>query len=455
VRVAVIGLDSESPALWERFDAVLPTIGRMRREGIFLPLASTDPPITVPAWMSMLSGRDPGELGVYGFRNRASYGYGALVTADATHVRVPRVWDVLGAHGLKSAVVGVPGTYPPPPVAGVVVSDFLTPPGAPYTSPPEFRETVERVVGGPYRFDVEGFRSHDLPRIRDEALAMTERRFDLACHLAEGGEWDFLMVHEIGLDRVHHAFWNHFDPQSPRHVPDSPFASVVERYHRYLDARIADLLARLPDECVVFVVSDHGSRAMEGGVYLNDWLRQEGLLTLRREVEPGTPLRPELVDWSRTRAWAEGGYYGRVFLNVSGREPEGTVAPAEARALAERIARGLEELRCGAEVLVPQETYRAVRPIAPDLMVYLGGLGWRALGSVGHDDLYAVENDTGPDGANHDRLGVFLAWGKGVGLGARCSGTASILDVAPTLLEPFGLAEKLPGEPIVEVTDLA
>jgi len=451
VRVLVIGLDSEPPALWDAFAEDMPTITGLRGRGVFAPLRSTDPPITVPAWMSMMSGRDPGELGVYGFRNRSAYDYGSLVTANGDAVRHPRVWDVLSAIGRTTAVIGVPGTYPVRPVNGVMVSDFLTPPGATFTYPERFARTVEAIVGGSYAFDVNDFRTADLARIRNDAFLMTSRRFDLVERLLGQQPWDFLMVHEIGLDRIHHAFWNHFDDSHPRFVPDSPFAGVVRNYHRFLDGQIARVVAAAPPDTAVFIVSDHGSRPMAGGVFVNDWLRREGLLTLKAEPAPGSRFEMSMVDWARTRVWAEGGYYGRIFFNVAGREPEGIVPPDEVDALAARVTAGLEALDCGAEVVRPSATYRRVEPIAPDLMVYLGGLGWRALASVGHDGLYTYENDTGPDGANHDRLGVFLAWAPGGVRRLGPDGEASILDVAATLLHPFGVADQVPGNPIVEV----
>lgn len=456
MRVVVIGLDSEPPALWDRFREDMPTVTRLREEGVFLPLRSTDPPITVPAWISMLSGRDPGELGIYGFRNRAAYDYSTLRTANADSVHLPRVWDILARHDRTSTVIGVPGTYPPPRLAGsTVVSDFLTPPDVPYTAPAAFARTVERVVGGRYAFDVEGFRTNDLARIRDDAFLMTQRRFDLAIHMLNEEPRDFFMLHEIGLDRIHHAFWNHFDATHPRYVANSPFASVVQRYHRFLDRQIERIVADVASDSAVFIVSDHGSRPMEGGVFLNDWLRREGLLVLREKPQAGTRFTPDLVDWSRTRVWAEGGYYGRIFFNIAGREPEGVVQADEVEALVQRVQGGLEHLRCGAQVVRPRTTYRRVEAIAPDLMVYLGQLGWRALATVGHEDIYTYDNDTGPDGANHDAFGVFLAWVPDGGLLQRRTGEASILDVAATLLQPFGLAHEVPGEPIVEVTGVA
>lgn len=453
VRVLVIGLDSEPPSMWTDLRAELPNLMALKDRGVFLPLRSTDPPITVPAWISMLSGRDPGELGIYGFRNRSGHGYEGLYTVTSKDVKVPRVWDVLTANGLSSVVLGVPGTSPPVTLRGAMVSDFLTPPGAPYTYPAAFARLVESVAPG-YKVDVEHFRSDEPGRIRDEAFAMTEQRMTLATYALKELPWDFFMVHEIGLDRIHHAFWQYMDPAHPRFVPGSPYESVVRDYHRYLDTRIGELVEAAPEDTVIFVVSDHGSRPMSGGVFVNDFLRREGLLVLREEPSPGQRFSPALVDFSRTQAWAEGGYYARVFLNVQGREPEGVVPQDRIGAVCDRITQGLTDLVPDTIGVRPEAAYRESLGVPPDLMVYLGGLAHRALATVGHDDLLTLDNDTGPDGANHDAYGVFLAAMRSEGRGRilpRMSEEASILDVASTLLAPFGLSQALPGTPIVEV----
>ena len=127
-RVLVIGLDCAAPRFVfgpERFD--LPHLQVLASAGGWGRLASCDPPITVPAWTSMMSGKDPGVLGCYGFRNRTGYSYGAMATATAADVREKRVWDILSRHGKKVVVLGVPQTYPATPVNGWLVADFLAP----------------------------------------------------------------------------------------------------------------------------------------------------------------------------------------------------------------------------------------------------------------------------------------------------------------------------------------
>src|SRR5262249_52452063 len=168
-----------------------------------------DPPITVPAWMSMMSSKDPGTLGYYGFRNRADRSYERMTTATSLAVREPLLWDFLGRAGKRVILLGVPQTYPPRPVNGLMVTDFLTA-SIESTSPcpPDLKEEIARLPEvHPYEFDVSDFRTPDKGKIRDALARMTRKRFALARHFVTTRPWDFFMMVEMGTDRVHHAFW--------------------------------------------------------------------------------------------------------------------------------------------------------------------------------------------------------------------------------------------------------
>ncbi len=145
-KVAVIGLDCAEPKLvFDRWREELPNLSRLMSAGTWGPLASVDPPITVPAWSCMMSGRDPGELGIYGFRNRSAHDYRSMSVADSSSVTIDRVWDPLSRAGKHVIVLGVPQTSPPVPVNGELVSCFLTADTRtdPYTHPPELRSEIE------------------------------------------------------------------------------------------------------------------------------------------------------------------------------------------------------------------------------------------------------------------------------------------------------------------------
>ncbi len=444
-RVAVIGLDCADPRLvFDRWADDLPNLRELMSRGTWGPLRSVDPPITVPAWSCMMTGHDPGELGIYGFRNRTDHGYDSLGTADSSSVHLDRVWDVLGRAGKHVVVVGVPQTSPPVPVNGELVSCFLTadPRRVPYTHPPDLRNEVEALVGS-YRVDVQNFRSDDRDRILAEIYAMTEQRFRLCRHLLDTRPWDFFMMVEIGLDRMHHAFWRYFDEAHPRYEPGHRFSDAIRGYYAYLDEEIGETMRRFDDDTAVFVVSDHGARPMEGAICVNEWLVQEGYLVLEEPPDGPTPFREARVDWSRTRAWGEGGYYCRLCLNVAGREPQGIVSALEYEPLRDELASRLEALpgpdgqSIGTRAFRPSELWREQRGIPPDLVVYFGDLGWRSNGSLGHGRHWTFDNDTGPDDANHDRDGMCLIAGPGVP--AQHRDDLTIYDIAPTILALAGL----------------
>ena len=445
-RLALIGLDCADPDLLRDLLPQLPTLSALVKEGSFGHLRSVDPPITIPAWMSMMTGVDPGKFGVYGFRNRADYSYTGLRIATSAAFRAETVWDVLGRHGLRSILLGIPGTYPPKPVRGLLVSGFLAPgTDSAYTYPAALRDEISRVVGE-YILDVRGFRTDDKPWLIEELRRMTERRFALARHLVMHHDWDFFGMVEIGTDRIHHGLWSHYDKAHRKYDPTSPFHDAIPAYYRLIDSEIARLLDAMPADTRVLIVSDHGAQRMEGGIGINEWLIQEGYLTLRdypdKPTRMGELIEAGLVDWSRTVAWGEGGYYGRVFLNVAGREPEGIVPPGDYDRVRAELAAAIaaipdeDEKPIGTRVLRPEELYSEVNGIPPDLFVYFGDLRWRSIGTVGWNRIHFHENDTGPDDANHAPYGILISRPGDTKTGR------SLLEIKGMILEHFGLKEE-------------
>lgn len=454
MRALVLGLDCAAPALvFGRYADELPNLAALRRTSLWGPMRSCDPPITIPAWTVMASSQDPGRLGVYGFRHRKPCSYTDGYTVNAASITAPRIWDYLGRRGKRVLVMGVPPSYPPRPVAGHLVSCFMTP-GAdrPFTHPASLAQEITARFG-PYTFDVV-FRTDDRDRILDELIAMTEQHFAVLTHLLRTKPWDLAWFVEIGLDRMHHAFWKFFDPAHPAYVPGNRYEGVGLRYYRLLDRWIGEVRSLLDGDTILLVVSDHGAKAMRGAFCVNEWLAQEGYLTMAPRPSAPTPIEQVPVDWTRTRAWGWGGYYARIFLNVRGREPDGIVDPGRYEDERERLAARLRSIRdpdgrvMDTRVFRPEDLYPVRRGDPPDLLVYFDDLSWRSAGTVGHPGLYLSENDTGPDDAVHDYEGVFI-------LHDPCRPTEAyapirILDVAPTLLHLMGepVPSEMQGQPV-------
>ncbi|MFQ5963301.1 MAG: alkaline phosphatase family protein [Candidatus Scalinduaceae bacterium] len=444
-KVIIFGLDSAPPELiFDKWLDYLPNIRHLVSNGIFGKLKSTIPAITCPAWASMVTSVNPGKLGIYGFRNRRHYDYEGLCFVDSTSINHEPIWNILSRYGKKTIVIGVPQTYPPKPIYnGYMVTCFLTPDkNCQYTYPAELRHEVERISGG-YILDVENFRSEEKEHILNTTYEMTHKRFKLARHFIQNEDWDFLMMVEMGTDRLQHAFWGFFDNRHPRYLPGNKYENVIFDYYKYIDDEIGKTICLLDEDTLILIVSDHGARMMEGGICINEWLLNNGYLKLIHYPEEVTQISKNMIDWDKTMVWGEGGYYGRLFFNVKDREPRGIIPRQNYEFLRNELIMALEDLRdekgqnINTKVFKPEEIYSECRNIPPDLIVYYGDLAWRSVGSVGHNTIWTNENDTGHDDANHAQYGIFAMYGDSRNNAGKREGL-QIMDVTPTILDRMG-----------------
>lgn len=447
-RIAIIGLDCGEPSLaFERWADDLPNLKALCQRGTYGNFESCLPPITVPAWSCMAASKDPGQLGIYGFRNRADYSYDKLTISTGLAVRERRLWDYLDATGKSSILLGVPGTYPiTRRIKGAVVScSMAADTNSEYTHPKELKDEITRTIGE-YMLDVKDFRTENKQWLLEQIYDMTERRFKLARHLITTRPWELFWMVEMGIDRVHHGFWQYMDPAHHRYEKGNPLETAIHDYYVRVDALIGELLAAMDlEKTAVWVVSDHGAKCMIGGFCFNDWLIQQRYLVMK---QPGNGVRKfnfADVDWSKTRAWGEGGYYGRCFINVKGREPQGVVPPGELEAFKNELIAKLEALAdhhgkvMGTRAYKPHSIYRKVNAVPPDLVVIFGDLNWRSVGSIGNSSLHVFENDTGPDDANHAQQGMYILAHPSLPARGRVDGP-SLYDLAPTCLKLLGIS---------------
>ena len=456
MKICVLGLDCAAPEVVFG-DERLVNLRRLMDAGAYGRLESVYPPITVPAWMCMCTSQDPGSLGVYGFRNRVDYSYDKLGFANSASIKALAIWDQLAREGKRSIVVGVPPNYPPRKINGISIGCFLTPDTTKneFTHPPGFKTKVNELVGE-YPVDVKNFRTDRKDWLKDEIFKMSEKHWKVVHWLLQEQEWDYFHYVDIGLDRMHHGFWNYFDEKHVLFEPENPYQNAIPDYYLWLDDQIGKALELLDSETIVLVVSDHGAQRLDGGIAINEWLIREGLLVLNEYPMALTPFDKLNVNWSKSRVWSEGGYYARVFFNVQGREPQGIIPASEYEAFQDEMRAKIEAItddkgnRLQSLVFKPKDLYQNVRNIAPDLIVHFGGLYWRSIGTVGHSRIHCQENDTGPDGCNHAQYGVFILAAPNLPLHGEFQG-ARLLDIAPTLLDLGGyeIPETMQGRSLV------
>ena len=247
-------------------------------------------------------------------------------------------------------------------------------------------------------------------------------------------------------DRVQHMFWRYLEEDHPaaRDVPRDQRPNVIEDLYQRMDRLIGRVMEQIDNDTLLMVVSDHGFKSFARCMNLNAWLHQNGYLALKEgKSESGDWF--DDVDWSRTRAYTMG--LNGLYLNLKGREKQGTVDPAEAEALKRELKEkltGLADPASGAigitGVFITGNVYDGpYTENAPDLLVGYGA-GYRAswdsvmgkvTGQVFEDNVKAWSGDHCID----PRLvpGVLFSSHKFV------TEKPAIVDVAPTMLELFGL----------------
>jgi len=457
MKICVFGLDCAAPEVVFG-DERLVNLRRLMNAGVYGRLESVTPPITVPAWMCMCTSQDPGSLGVYGFRNRVDHSYDKLGFANSASIKALAIWDHLGREGKRSIIVGVPPNYPPRRINGISIGCFLTPDTIKndFTYPASFKAKINELVGE-YLVDVKNFRTERKDWLKDEIFGMSQKQWKVVHWLLKEQQWDYFHFVDIGLDRMHHGFWNYFDEKHVQFEPGNPYQNAIPEYYLWLDEQIGKALDLLDEDTAVLVVSDHGAQRLDGGIAVNEWLIREGLLVLEEYPDTLTSFDKLKVNWSQTRVWSEGGYYARVFFNIKGREPNGLIPQGEYESFQDEMKARFEALTdhngrpLNSLVFKPKEIYNSVRNIAPDLIVHFGGLLWRSIGSVGQKAIHVQENDTGPDSCNHAQYGMFILNAPNCPLNGKYEG-ARLLDIAPTLLDLAGyeIPETMQGRSLVE-----
>ena len=175
-------------------------------------------------------------------------------------------------------------------------------------------------------------------------------------------------------------------------------SSATEATFR-LTPEVAALLARLDtSHPAVQLAFNNPIQESAWGICINEWLRHKGYLALRSEpCAAGTPISECDVDWSRTLAWAEGGSFARVFINMKGRQPNGIVEHGAYERIRSELSARLAQIPDADGRPMCSVSHRPDLALmdasAPDLITVFGDMRWHAIGSLGWNALHVFEDD--------------------------------------------------------------
>jgi predicted AlkP superfamily phosphohydrolase/phosphomutase len=460
-----------------------------------------------------MTGKNSGRHGVFEFLEFAHDPMKPRVNSSRA-IKAELVWEIAGRHGKATVAGGVPMSYPPRPAPGFYLGDFLSPAGAPdFSSDPALFAELERAVG-PYRaWSTAVHDGGNEARVLDELTGFLEHHLAAVRFLMDRCSWDLFMFDLMAVDRAQHELWHVWDDSHParrgREAALDALKPGCRNFWAALDRGIGAIEAALPDDASLILMSDHGFGPIDHYVNLNVWLLERGAIALqdswyvrqkrwfhRRGVTPrwvyaqmarlgladqrvsrfrgkqtgplerlaeSVFLSKRHIDWSRTKAYSQGNF-GQIFLNLKGRQPNGCVAPGDARPLLDDLKAGLLAIphpETGAplveRVYEAEELYQGPNlPLAPDLTVVLGDWRYRTIGLHDFTTNAVISPAFGPTG-DHRMEGIFVGKGPAFRRGSAPGPDADLMDLAPTILELLGVPvpPDMDGRILSEVLDPA
>jgi predicted AlkP superfamily phosphohydrolase/phosphomutase len=464
----LIGIDGATFTVLDPYfeRGVMPSLGGLVERGVRAPLRSVMPPLTPPAWTSLMTGKRPGQHGVFDFFQKEEPDSVYFQFASSQDVRSPTIWSLASDQGRRVITLNFPLMFPPPAVDGCVVPGGMMPwrqlrlgchpPGLfdrlkalPGFNPREMLNMELEIKA------IEGCPDDEYADWVELHIQREQRWFEVARYLMQEEPAELVGVLFDGVDKLQHLCWRFIDPACRPPRPSRWEREMIERCERYfrtLDSIIAELVTIAGPAATVVLASDHGFGPTRDVFHVNSWLAREGYLAWA-DGQDGAPdgdtqvgfaevtRHVHALDWERTLAYAA--TPSSQGINIVSRVPgSDEPLPEETRRrVALELAQGLGAV-CRpydgrplvAEIWTREEAFPGPHgALGPDLSLVLAD--GATISILPSETLIARR----PEPRGHHRWeGTFIASGPGIRQGAEVD-ELSIVDVAPLILHRLGL----------------
>jgi len=375
-RVCVIGLDGVPHSLLKDLvgRGVMPAAAGLFQKGSLQRMKASLPEISAVSWSDFMTGKNSGQHGIFGFTDLKPGTYD-LRFPNFLDLKAPPLWERLSEQNKRSIVINQPATYPARRLNGILVSGFVAVDLAKAVYPPQ-RKSVLEDLG--YVIDVDTVKIREDPSFLWSELSRTMEGRKKAFDLFWKEDWDYFEFVITGTDRLHHFKWNAGgDTNHPDH---EKFLDYYRKVDDLIGEIAASFLKLTGGDQGLYFLSDHGFCGIKQEVYLNSWLEKEGFLRF-------AAAHPRGLEDISDEAAAFALDPNRIYLNLKGKFPKGSVSASEAGPLKDDIRQKIEKLEYGGQKVVrrvfdARDVYSGPHvPSGPDLIV-LSEPGFDLKGSV-------------------------------------------------------------------------
>lgn len=384
-RKVIIGLDGVPFRLIKDFTMhrIMPYTKKLVKEGTFRKMKSSIPEISSVSWSSIITGKNPGEHGIYGFTDIISGTY-TISFPNFKSLLAKPFWQKNKRK--KYVILNVPFTYPATKMNGCLVSGFVAPDLEKAVYPDALLTKLKELN---YQIDVDSNKAHKSIDLFLKGLFETLEARCKAFHLLwDEQDWDIFMFVITGTDRLMHFLWGAYEDET--HEYHDQFL----KFFKNTDEIIGEISSRLNEDDRLFIISDHGFGPTEVTVNVNQPLKENGLLDLDADTEK----KKYNAITDKTKAFAL--TPGRIYLNWKDRFPNGSVLKSDREPIIKDIGSIFGELeyqnrRVINRVFRKEEIYKGEhRNYAPDLIL-LANSGFNLKADISKEVTFEKEIFTG------------------------------------------------------------
>jgi predicted AlkP superfamily phosphohydrolase/phosphomutase len=455
-KILVIGLDGVS---WNVLNpliemGLMPNLKKLKNEGVHGDLKSSNPPVTYPAWKCYSTGKDPSQLGVYWWMN-VDIRNRKIKINNSSSFKGKDIWDYLGEIGKRTIVINMPCTYPAKKINGIMISG---PPSPNIEESVYPKELVSYLQEKNYKNFPEAKWIVNKDIILDEVEYIHRKQKEIALDIMESEKWDFFHFTFFLTDPILHHFWKY---------KDNKYEQGWTKFWKEIDEFIGEFIKKIPKECLIFLISDHGMTELKAQIFLNRYLFEKGYLSLSFQSSSSrllnmlpthfianslskigiidvtfsiltkfnlikflhtgaeTGINNDSIDWNKTKAFCLSDMDGLIYLNNKLNKE---------KLIKELLS--IQDPKSGnsvfKDVISSENIYINKNNLSPQINV-IPREGYRISPSISSKKVFDYSQF--PWSGTHREKGFFIAFGKDIKEKERID--CSIYDLAPTILHIF------------------